>query len=38
MKIIEDETLFEQEKIFLKAVKKSITEKMVDSAAKGWKY
>lgn len=38
MKIIEDENLFEQEKIFLKAVKKSITEKMVDSAAKGWKY
>lgn len=38
MKIIEDETLFEQEKIFFKAVKKSITEKMVDSAAKGWKY
>lgn len=38
MKIIEDETLFDQEKYFLKAVKKSITEKMIDSAVKGWKY
>lgn len=37
MRILEDETLFEEEKTFLQVVKKSITEKIVDSATKGWK-
>ena len=37
MRILEDETLFEEEKTFLQIVKKSITEKIVDSATKGWK-
>ncbi|MEZ2774585.1 hypothetical protein ACBP83_12250 [Acinetobacter pseudolwoffii] len=37
MRILEDETLFEEEKNFLQVVKKSITEKIVDSATKGWK-
>lgn len=37
MRILEDETLFEEEKFFLQVVKKSITEKIVDSATKGWK-
>lgn len=37
MRILEDETLFEEEKAFLQVVKKSITEKIVDSATKGWK-
>ena len=37
VRILEDETLFEEEKNFLQVVKKSITEKIVDSATKGWK-
>ena len=37
MRILEDETLFEEEKNFLQVVKKSITEKIVDSATKGLK-
>lgn len=37
MRILEDKTLFEEEKNFLQVVKKSITEKIVDSATKGWK-
>lgn len=37
VRILEDETLFEEEKTFLQVVKKSITEKIVDSATKGWK-
>lgn len=37
MRILEDETLFEEEKTFLQVVKKSITEKIVDLATKGWK-
>ena len=37
MRILEDETLFEEEKTCLQVVKKSITEKIVDSATKGWK-